>query len=176
MTKPDFLTLSYLQSGSPVQQQAYHALTESSIFHLLSKYHPVLVGTLPLDIFVEGSDLDIICTVSDFARFEIDLHNNFSKHPGFSINHKTLSGEQSIICSFSIEGFMVEIVGQATHITEQVAYKHMIVEHKILAKQGGSFKEEIIRLKKSGIKTEPAFAKLLGLEGDPYQALLTFTA
>ncbi|MNO76159.1 hypothetical protein D3C76_672280 [compost metagenome] len=34
------------------------------------------------------------------------------------------------------------------------------------------FRERIILLKTSGWKTEPAFAKALGLEGDPYEALL----
>jgi hypothetical protein len=43
-----------------------------------------------------------------------------------------------------------------------------------LAQHGERFKNEVIKLKKQGIKTEPAFASLLGLPGDPYGALLKF--
>ncbi len=48
----------------------------------------------------------------------------------------------------------------------------MITEHAILKEKGKNFKQEIIKLKASGLKTEPAFAKLLGIEGDPYEELL----
>ena len=36
------------------------------------------------------------------------------------------------------------------------------------------FRRQIIDLKKQGLKTEPAFAKLLALTGDPYVELLSF--
>lgn len=48
----------------------------------------------------------------------------------------------------------------------------MLIEHQILLEKGESFRQEIISLKKQGIKTEPAFAQLLGLSGDPYEAIL----
>jgi hypothetical protein len=48
----------------------------------------------------------------------------------------------------------------------------MIIESRILKEKGIDFKEKIIKLKSSGIKTEPAFAKLLGLNGNPYVELL----
>ncbi|MOA01231.1 hypothetical protein D3C78_1206230 [compost metagenome] len=37
---------------------------------------------------------------------------------------------------------------------------------------GMKFKEQIIKLKSEGVKTEPAFAHILQLEGDPYIILL----
>jgi hypothetical protein len=60
-------------------------------------------------------------------------------------------------------------------VMEQVAYRHMVVEWNILAANDDNFRGEIIRLKKSGMKTEPAFAQLLQLDGDPYQALLSYS-
>ena len=48
----------------------------------------------------------------------------------------------------------------------------MLAEYKILNNKGLEFKNEIKELKAKGIKTEPAFAKLLGLKGDPYLELL----
>ncbi len=48
----------------------------------------------------------------------------------------------------------------------------MIVEHRILEQKGIEFRYKIKKLKSNGIKTEPAFAKLLKLEGNPYDELL----
>ena len=48
----------------------------------------------------------------------------------------------------------------------------MMVEYQLLKEKGEGFKQQIIDLKKSGFKTEPAFAIALGLTGDPYEALL----
>ena len=48
----------------------------------------------------------------------------------------------------------------------------MIIERNILEEKGFEFKQKVKDLKSSGIKTEPAFEKLLGLEGDPYIELL----
>ncbi len=48
----------------------------------------------------------------------------------------------------------------------------MIIEHKILSSKNDKFRAEIIQLKKEGLKTEPAFARLLGLQGNPYEELL----
>jgi GTP-dependent phosphoenolpyruvate carboxykinase len=48
----------------------------------------------------------------------------------------------------------------------------MVVEYKLLKRLGEPARETIIELKKSGYKTEPAFAKLLHIPGDPYEELL----
>jgi hypothetical protein len=48
----------------------------------------------------------------------------------------------------------------------------MIVEARLLAIFGPDFQSGIVALKERGIKTEPAFALALGLDGDPYRAVL----
>jgi hypothetical protein len=48
----------------------------------------------------------------------------------------------------------------------------MLVEHRILKEKGEVFRQQIIELKKQGYKTEPAFGKLLEIEGDAYEYLL----
>lgn len=50
----------------------------------------------------------------------------------------------------------------------------MIIEHKILIEKGEDFRLQVIQLKEQGYKTEPAFAHLLDLSGDPYDELLKF--
>ncbi len=50
----------------------------------------------------------------------------------------------------------------------------MLIDAKLLKKFDASFKNKIIELKKNGYKTEPAFAKVLELKGNPYLALLEY--
>ena len=57
---------------------------------------------------------------------------------------------------------------------QQNAYKHMIIEYSILKEKDTKFKAEIIKLKSEGMKTEAAFAQLLGLLGNPFEELLKF--
>ena len=68
----------------------------------------------------------------------------------------------------------IEIFGQNVPTELQNGYKHMIIEDKILQSRDENFRLEIIKLKQNGYKTEPAFAFLLGLNGDPYAELLKY--
>ncbi|TGK16395.1 DUF4269 domain-containing protein [Leptospira kmetyi] len=52
-----------------------------------------------------------------------------------------------------------------------MGFVHLQIEHKILSIAGENFKNRIRFLKNEGWKTEPAFAYLLGIQGDPYHAL-----
>ncbi|GKT33655.1 Protein of unknown function DUF4269 like protein, partial [Aduncisulcus paluster] len=59
---------------------------------------------------------------------------------------------------------------------KQNAYRHMVIEHRLLTLESDKaeiLKEKITELKSGGTKTEPAFAMLLGLQGNPYQALFS---
>ena len=174
MIEKDFLTISYLKNGSTVQQRIYQILCELKLFDLLNEFNPVVTGSLPLDIFIDGSDLDISCEVYDFERFEKHLQINFSLLLSYTLQRKLLGSTESIVCSFTNHELKIEIVGQPIPVSKQLAYKHMIIEYHILTKRSQKFKEKVIQLKRSGIKTEPAFAQLLGLKGDPYQVLLNF--
>jgi hypothetical protein len=82
----------------------------------------------------------------------------------------------TVICRFVVDYFPVEIFGQDVPSTEQEAFIHLVNENRILLQHGPEFRRKVTRLKKGGMKTEPAFAQLLGLPGDPYQAMLQFKA
>lgn len=172
---PNFLTIDYLKHGTPLQIRAYQVLIENEVMSQIASYHPVLVGTIPIDIAIENSDLDIICYWKNKKEFIEKLQLCFGKHPSFSIRELSLDGEETVVANFLLEEFEIEIFGQDKPTEEQNGYKHMIIEHEILTKKGASFRQEIIQLKQSGYKTEPAFALLLGLEGNPYLALLKYT-
>lgn len=171
----DFTTIEYLKSGNEKQRRAHEVLSKHHLFEKLKEYSPVLAGTIPIEIDIEDSDLDIICEVD--LRFEEDFLEDlmFSKlipqDAEVKIEHPVLDGEKCITINFRLEEFPVEIFGQNRPVKEQNAYRHMIAEYKVLQEKGENFKQKIIELKKQGIKTEPAFGMLLGLE-NPYEDLL----
>ncbi|MFQ5853604.1 MAG: DUF4269 domain-containing protein, partial [Candidatus Binatia bacterium] len=69
--------ISYLANGTERQREVYRVLNALRIFEILSDYTPILVGTIPLDIDVETSDLDIICEVHDRPTFERQVKSAF---------------------------------------------------------------------------------------------------
>jgi hypothetical protein len=170
---PDFENITYLKSGSPIQQRAYAFLKQSKILYHLKPFRPILTGTLPLDIFIEGkSDLDIICQASSFESVEKILLKNYGRQELFSTEQKWFDGVHTLLCRFKFGSFPIEIFCQPREIKEQLAYRHMVIEYTLLKEKGPLFKTRIIEWKKKGLKTEPAFAYELGLTGDPYQTLL----
>ena len=170
----DFLDIGYLKKGSAVQQLAYSDITGNNVLNILQLYTPVLAGTIPVDIAIPTSDLDILCCFTSAEVFYNYLEQNFGTEQNFKISISCINDEQSVIANFNTDNFNYEVFGQAVPVTSQNGYRHMIAEYKILLKKGESFRNEIIALKQSGYKTEPAFAKLLGLSGNPYKELLLY--
>lgn len=147
-------------------------MTQHQILKKLKAYTPLLCGTIPINLAITGSDLDIICQWLNKETYVTHITSLFSGYDDFSIRQNTAI--DAVIASFTCDGFPVEIFGQSISTQEQNAYQHMVIEHKILQQKGEAFRNEIIVLKQQGYKTEPAFAKLLGLEADPYTALLHY--
>lgn len=168
----DFLTINYLKSGTAKQQKAFEVLNENLILQKLSDFTPVLIGTIPINIAIDSSDLDIACYWKDKNHFIEILKKNFSTSKDFQIYEKKIHGRESVVANFFTDDFEIEIFGQNIPVQEQFGFKHLIIEAKVLEENGEDFRLKIIELKNSGLKTEPAFAQLLHLKGDPYEALL----
>jgi hypothetical protein len=172
---PDFKNITYLNNGSPLQQKAYDFLVQSKILYQLQPFNPILAGTLPLDIFIEGkSDLDILCEANSLQSVEKLLLTHFKNETGFLIRSMEIRSVKTLICNFIAGEFPIEIFCQSVATINQLAYRHLIIEYLLLAQYGEQLKNEVIKLKNQGIKTEPAFALVLGLSGDPYEALLKY--
>jgi hypothetical protein len=167
----DFFDLSYLSGGSAVQRRGYKLLHDTQVMENLAIYDPVLAGTLPLDLFIDGSDLDILGCARELDNAEKHLTNLFGG-PNLITQQVAVRGIPTLIANFRLDGFLIEIFLQAVPTRQQAGYIHMINEHKILNERGVVFSDQVLQLKKSGMKTEPAFAQLLGLRGDPYEAML----
>jgi hypothetical protein len=168
----DWRDLTYLLHGTATQQAAYHALEALRVFALLSAFDPVLAGTIPLDVDIPGSDLDIVCYATDVEVFARHLHDTFGHCTAFVLQRTVIDGLPTVIGQFSSQGFPVEIFGQPRPVTEQHAVRHMVVEERLLRHGGAEVRRQIRRLKGQGLKTEPAFAVVFRLPGDPYQTLL----
>ncbi|OBY80898.1 hypothetical protein BBG47_03425 [Paenibacillus sp. KS1] len=167
-----WLTTDYLLYGSADQVDVYHLLQEHRIMEILEPYTPVLIGTLPISIHIPGSDLDIACEVHDFTAFERLVREHFGYYDEFDLVRRTADGIERIKVNFRCGKWPVEIFGQPIASVSQNGFRHMEIEDCLLRKYGESFRKEVISLKQRGMKTEPAFALLLQLDGDPYEQLL----
>jgi hypothetical protein len=172
MWTKDFRNITYLEKGNDRQKQAFRILTQYKVLEKLHKFNPILVGTIPINIDIEGSDLDIICQISNKEDFKLLIEKEYSNNSDFKLWENTKVRPHAVVCSFKIDEFEIEIFGQDKPTEQQFAYRHMLIEHRLLEEKGEAFRQRIIELKNQGYKTEPAFAKELGLEGDPYFALL----
>jgi hypothetical protein len=169
-----FLSIDYLKTGNSRQKKAYEDLNELGVFNQLTKYQPVLAGTIPIGIDMKNSDLDILCICKNHITFSNELIDLFSNKEGFLIQTKNVNGVETTIARFQGKYFPIEIFAQNIPTKDQDAFRHLLIEHEILKEKGSIFAQKVIHLKKSGLKTEPAFAQLLGLKGNPYQELLNF--
>lgn len=171
LDKPD-----YLQTGTERQKQAFIVLQELDLYNQLSIYDPVLTGTIPLGIDIATSDLDIICQVdhSEIDQFTQQVVNMYGDCADFQLEFvDELRGGRAIVLSFSYQEWPIEIFGQSIPVRLQNAYRHMIVEGRMLELAKDSARADIRFLKEHGYKTEPAFVHYFQLGGnDPYERLL----
>lgn len=168
----DFTNISYLKNGNEKQKIAFNLLTNNQILDFLISFDPILAGTIPLNIDIEGSDLDIICYWKNKVEFISVVLGHFAEKQNFQLRETVINNQETVIANFFIHDFELEIFGQNIPSKQQNAFRHMLIEHKILLEKGEDFRKSVVELKRKGIKTEPAFAQLLGLSADPYQAML----
>ncbi|WP_314584109.1 DUF4269 domain-containing protein [Paenibacillus terrigena] len=157
----NFTTLAYLAHGNSRQREVYRVLTELRICNTLQAHHPLLVGTIPLDIDLPESDLDMICEVHDLQAFQELVIHTYGQMELFRSHQREVSGIMRFVANFTYNGWPIEIFAQAIPTYEQNGYRHMIVEHRILQVIGAEGKRAIRELKQNGLKTEPVFAKWL---------------
>lgn len=167
-----FESIEYLRKGTKRQRQAYQELTDLDIMTNLKDFQPILAGTIPIRIDVLNSDLDIICRCTDHTVFSKIIKTYYQTQQQFKIETKLVNGVKSTIANFKGKEFEIEIFAQDKLPKQQNAYRHMLMEYYLLKHYGEDFRKEIIYLKSGGMKTEQAFAHVLKLSGNPYEALL----
>ena len=142
------------------------------LLELLAPFRPLVAGTFPLGLQVAGSDLDVLCEAPDLDAFEAFL----DAHPAWFAAGRRYRVESvapsACVAQIEVSGLPVEIFAQPVPVQRQVAFRHMVVEGRLLARGGAPLADAVRAMKAAGTKTEPAFAAVLGLPGDPYAALL----
>jgi hypothetical protein len=156
----------------PMSRPPYRdAVRNSGILTILAAFDPHLAGTPPLGIALPASDLDVLCHAPDAAAFSRVVWEAFSAYPEFSLRQWTSDG-RPVIASFYAFGWPFEIFGAAIPVHQQQGWRHFEIERRLLALGGEAFRAEIMEARRTNMKTEPAFAAVLGLGGNPYEALL----
>lgn len=171
MTMPDWRDPGYLRAGTPRQRRAASVLEDIGVLSALKAYDPILTGTVPIGLDVPTSDLDIVCDAADLDTFAAAAAA-LEPTDDFDIHHRRVRSGPAIIARFSHRGERIELFAQSCPSERQDAYRHMVAEWRLLCLGGDRLRRRILSLKRRGWKTEPAVASLLGLDGDPFLAVL----
>lgn len=138
---------------------------------MLRDLNAYVFGTPPLDIDIPMSDIHIACTAEDLSYFCHYSYQNCGKLNGYRCHDSTAQNLPAVIVQFHALGWDIELFCQTIPTEQQWGVRHFRVEQRLLDLEP-RLRIAVQQLKHRGIKTEPAFAQILGLEGDPYIALL----
>ena len=147
-------------------------IKELKILEDFKKYQPLVAGTFPLGLAVQNSDVDVIMSTEDLDQIKSELTSHYSHFKDFKIKTELVKNEPSLICNFIFQGIPFEIFIQRLDSVKQTAYRHFLIEERLLKLGRNPLLEKISASRQRGLKTEPAFAEALGLVGDSYQILL----
>lgn len=150
----------------------YHEVVDCvGVIADLTEFDPHIAGTPPLNLHVPASDIDILCYAPDPDRFTSAVWRPFGSRPNFRM-WQWSGTDQPVLATFEAHGWHLEIFGHARPVAEQTAWRHFVVERRLLALGGQSLASAVMAFRRNGLKTEPAFAAALKLPGDPYQTSL----
>lgn len=143
----------------------------SAVLETLRDYDAVVAGSWPIGIALAGADVDVICNAPSLERFASHCRSCFQHLPSF-VEEQADTDPREHLCRFASHGLIFEIFGQARPVARQNAYRHMLVEARLLALGGEDLRRRVLARKCQGANSEAAFASALGLVGDPFQTLL----
>lgn len=83
---------------------------------ILQDFDPIVVGTIPIGIDIDSSDLDIICFWQDQHFFNQKLADNFMIFEAFQIRAVTISNESTTVANFRVDHLEFEILDKMFHL------------------------------------------------------------
>lgn len=146
-------------------------VAELGLLSKLREFQAVLIGTPPLGIDVSSSDIDVACSSTDLGRFCRHVGEEFGEQRAFSCEQMEVRGQAAICATFKRQAWTIELFCQTASVQDQWGVRHFFIESRLLEIEP-RLRCVITHLKQAGLDTEPAFAKALGLVGDPYEAVL----
>lgn len=180
---PNWRSLDYLAHGNPRQRSA-HALLTAGVWDELAAQCAdlALVSTLAIGLDRPGSDLDILCQHADPAAFAATFAEQgwqaSAKGDNIWLLERTFSYlDQSCADTGSDKSeasWPLELYVTPAPIETLNGWRHLTLMAALLERFGDAFYRDVLRLRlEEGLKGEAAMCRLLGLAGDPYEALLT---
>ncbi|MEA1675127.1 DUF4269 domain-containing protein [Nitrospirillum sp. BR 11163] len=151
------------------------ALARTGIVEALAAFGPRVAGTPPLGLDLPSSDIDILCHARDAAAFAKALWALGAEWEGFTL-HQWRQAPRPVIGRFRAHGWAFEVFGSPDPVEMQAGWRHFMVEARLLALGGPGLRAAVMAARLAGLKTEPAFAQVLKLRGEPYAALLLLAA
>ncbi len=134
---------------------------------ILAAHRPQLVSTVLVGLHTESSDVDIVCEYRDPSSIR-DTLRQLRCFEGYALKER----DDHYLCQFHFQNWLFEIYASTTPVEKQLGYRHFKVMQRLVVLGGSAFQKSVQALKQQGLKTEPAIARLLQLEGDPYLAVL----
>jgi predicted metalloenzyme YecM len=155
-------------------KKVYAAIVKSQVLSRCRDFSPLIAGTFPLGIQTENSDVDILLFCDDLEKALLRLKNIYGSFDAFESYKSKLAPSETTygIVRFCLDEVPFELYLENTPTVRQRAYLHFQIEERLLRLGGERLVQTIIDLRKRGMKTEPAFAVALNLQGDPYLKLL----
>ena len=178
---PNWRRLDYLAHGNPRQRSA-HALLTAGVWDELGAQCAdlALVSTLAIGLDRPGSDLDILCQHPDPAEFAATFAEQgwqaSDKGDNIWLLERTFSclDQHCADCDQSEASWPLELYVTPAPIETLNGWRHLTLMAALLERFGDAFYRDVLRLRlEEGLKGEAAMCRLLGLAGDPYEALLT---
>lgn len=180
---PNWRRLDYLAHGNPRQRSA-HALLTAGVWDALAAQcaDMALVSTLAIGLDRPGSDLDILCQHPDPAAFAATFAEQgwqaSAKGDNVWLLERTFPClDQSCADTGSDKSdacWPLELYVTPAPIETLNGWRHLTLMAALLERFGDAFYRDVLRLRlEDGLKGEAAMCRLLGLAGDPYEALLT---
>jgi hypothetical protein len=163
----DLRTAPPLQGCGDGPAHARHEWAVSAIAARLAAFDPVVVSSLAAGLGTDGSDLDVVCDLRA-PGFLDAVRGAYEHRPAFTIRP---DGPLTLV-TFTGARLTVELVGAARPVEEQTAYRHAVAHRRLVAAGGPAFACAVREQRRlDGLKTEPALAAVLGLDGEPYAAI-----
>jgi Domain of unknown function (DUF4269) len=153
-------------------EEARALLDRAGVFAAVAPFDGRFIGSMPLDLHGEGADADIVCSADDLEGFVAAMTAAFGDQPDFRAQTAPYLGRPSSIVRFTLAGLPVEIFARPEPVEAHESFRHHKAAKRLLILGGEPLRDQVRGLKAMGMKTEPAFARALGLEGDAALAML----
>jgi predicted metalloenzyme YecM len=155
-----------------LKAKVWQAIGESKVLKHLKELKPLIAGTFPLAVDIATSDVDVLVETKHLHELDVLLRHHYGQCEGFAVSLNEMDLLPTLVCKFIFNQVPFEIFAQDRPAIKQTAYRHFLIEERLLKFGGDAFYQKVLQARAFGLKTELAFGEVLNLDSDPYIALL----